>query len=137
MTTTTKKAASALVEVQGDLLTPEQFCVMAQISYDTLAAYRRKGRGPREVRIGNAVRILRADGRFARLRVALSLLRGRMDSTPMAVLDEVSSVELAFPGRARIDVALDGEILPLSTPLRFRCRAKALRVLVPPAADPE
>ena len=81
------------------------------------------------------VRILRADGRWARLRVALALLGGRMDASPMAVLDEVSSVELSFPGRSRTDVALDGEIVPMSTPLRFRCRAKALRVLVPPSPE--
>jgi diacylglycerol kinase family enzyme len=94
--------------------------------------------GSRETLDGGVldVRILRADGRLARLRVALSLLTGRMEASPMTVIDAVSSVELGFD-RPRIDVAVDGEILPMSTPLRFRCRAKALRVLVPDTeADP-
>jgi len=80
------------------------------------------------------VRILRADGRLARLRVVLALLAGRVEGSPMAELDRVRSVELAFD-RGHIDVALDGEIVPMSTPLRFRCRPGALRVLVP--AEPE
>lgn len=76
------------------------------------------------------VRIMRADGKLARLRVALSLLLGRAEDSPMTVFDKVESIELGFT-KARIDVALDGEIIPMSTPLRFRCRAKALKVLVP------
>jgi predicted DNA-binding transcriptional regulator AlpA len=59
--TTTTKHASSLVEIQGDVLTPEQLCVLAQLSYDTLALHRRKGTGPKELRIGNAVRFLRSD----------------------------------------------------------------------------
>jgi undecaprenyl-diphosphatase len=82
------------------------------------------------------VRILRADGRLARLRTALALAAGRVESSPMAVLDEASSIELAFD-RPKVDVALDGEIIPMTTPLRFRCRPKALRVLVPPPAADE
>jgi diacylglycerol kinase family enzyme len=53
----------------------------------------------------------------------------------MAEFDEVTSIELGFD-RPRIDVALDGEIVPMSTPLRFACRPKALRVLVPPEDEP-
>jgi len=34
-----------------------------------------------------------------------------------------------------VDVALDGELITLSTPLRFVCRPKALRVLVPPGGE--
>ncbi len=80
------------------------------------------------------VRILRADGKLARLRVAAAIATGRMSSSPMTMIDEVSEVELGFD-RAKVDVALDGEIIPLSTPLRFRCRPKALRVLTPPGAE--
>ena len=76
------------------------------------------------------VRILRADGKLARLRVVAALLLGRIDSSPMAVFDEVSAIELGF-ARPRVDVALDGELIPMSTPLRFRCRPRALQVLVP------
>lgn len=80
------------------------------------------------------VRILRADGRLARLRVIGRLLLGRADRSPMAEFDEVREIELSFD-RPQVDVALDGEIVPMSSPLRFRCRAKALRVLVPRATD--
>jgi diacylglycerol kinase family enzyme len=81
------------------------------------------------------VRIMRADGRLARLRVALALLTGRVEESPMAEFDEVSEIELAF-ARPEIDVALDGELLRMTSPLRFRCRARALNVLVP-APDPQ
>ena len=81
------------------------------------------------------VRILRADGRLARARVALALLTGRIESSPMTVFDEVRSITFDVVGRTKVDVALDGELVPMSTPLEFRCRAGALRVLVPPAAS--
>ena len=80
------------------------------------------------------VRILRADGRLARLRVVGRLLLGRADRSPMAEFDAVESIELAL-SRPRVDVALDGEIVSLTSPLQFRCRAKALRVLVPPGSS--
>jgi undecaprenyl-diphosphatase len=80
------------------------------------------------------VRILRADGRWARVRVLGRLLLGRVDRSPMAEFDQVSSIELSVD-RAEVDVALDGEVVRMSSPLRFRCRAKALRVLVPPASS--
>jgi undecaprenyl-diphosphatase len=80
------------------------------------------------------VRILRADGRLARLRVIGLLLLGRAHRSRMAEFDEVRSIELSVD-RARVDVALDGEIVPMTSPLRFRCRAKALRVLVPPPSS--
>ncbi len=77
------------------------------------------------------VRIMRADGRLARLRIAARLIVGKVADSPMAEFHEASSVELGFT-KAKIDVALDGELITLSTPLRFLCRPKALRVLVPP-----
>lgn len=80
------------------------------------------------------VRIMRADARLARLRIAARLLIGRVADSPIAEFHEASSVELGFP-KAKIDVALDGELISMSTPLQFICRPKALRVLVPPA-DP-
>ena len=82
------------------------------------------------------VRILRADGRLARLRVALALLTGRMEASPMTVFDEVRDMTLEIRGRTSVDVALDGELVPMTSPLRFRCRAKELRVLVPSSSAP-
>jgi undecaprenyl-diphosphatase len=76
------------------------------------------------------VRILRADGRLARLRVIAGLLVGRADRSRLAEFDAVESIELAI-NRPRVDVALDGEVVSMTSPLRFRCRPKALRVLVP------
>jgi undecaprenyl-diphosphatase len=80
------------------------------------------------------VRILRADGKLARLRVVGRLLVGRVASSPMAEFDAVSSIELAVVGRTSVDVALDGEVVRMESPLRFRCRPRVLRVLVPPSA---
>lgn len=77
------------------------------------------------------VRIMRADGRLARLRIAARLLIGKVADSPMAEFHEASSVELGFP-KAKVDVALDGELITMSTPLRFVCRPRALKVLVPP-----
>ena len=82
------------------------------------------------------VRILRADGRLARVRVIGRLLLGRVERSPMAEFDAVESIELAVD-RPRVDVALDGEIVSMTSPLRFRCRARALRVLVPPPEPSE
>jgi undecaprenyl-diphosphatase len=82
------------------------------------------------------VRILRADGKLARLRVALALVGGRMESSPMAVFEEVAEIELGFT-TAKVDVALDGELIPMATPLRFSCRRRALQVLVPAEAHPD
>jgi undecaprenyl-diphosphatase len=80
------------------------------------------------------VRILRADGRLARARVIGRLLVGRVSSSPMAEIDAVASISLSVVGRKSVDVALDGEVVRLDCPLEFRCRPRALRVLVPPSA---
>ncbi len=76
------------------------------------------------------LRILRADGRLSRLRVLAALVLGRLDRSPMAVCEVRAEVEVVLE-RDRVDVALDGEVLPLATPLRFRSRPGALSVLVP------
>jgi undecaprenyl-diphosphatase len=81
------------------------------------------------------VRILRADGRLARLRVIGRLLFGRLERSPMAEVDAVASITLSFVGRSSVDVALDGEVVRMSSPLAFTCRHRALRVLVPPTSS--
>lgn len=80
------------------------------------------------------VRILRAEGKLARLRAIAALATRRLDESRITVVGEVPAVELGFD-RPRIDVALDGEILTMDTPLRFNSRGGALRVLVPPAEN--
>ncbi|MBW3649243.1 MAG: hypothetical protein KY458_01610 [Actinobacteria bacterium] len=76
------------------------------------------------------VRILRADRTLARLRTVAALLMGQVEQSPMAVFNEVSEIELTVD-RPEVDVALDGEIVRLRSPLVFRCRRGALTVLVP------
>ena len=46
--------------------------------------------------------------------------------------DPVESVRVDLPGRSTIDVALDGEVTHLQSPLSFSLRRGALQVLVPP-----
>lgn len=49
-----------LVGVSGkEVFSPEEFCVFAGISYDTLQRYRRRGEGPPEIKIGTTTRFLR------------------------------------------------------------------------------
>ncbi len=76
------------------------------------------------------VRILRADRVLARLRTMAALLMGKVQDSPMAVFNEVAEIELTID-RPEVDVALDGELVRLRTPLCFRCRHGALTVLVP------
>lgn len=76
------------------------------------------------------VSIARVVSRLGMVRVVLrTLLRG---SSSTADLDEVELTELTIDLRAaRVRVALDGEVMELAPPLRYRVRPVALRVLVP------
>jgi undecaprenyl-diphosphatase len=77
------------------------------------------------------VRIVRADRRFARLRLVTALLLGRLARTPIVERRTCREITIGIRDRRRIDVALDGEIMQLSTPLRYASDAHALRVVVP------
>jgi undecaprenyl-diphosphatase len=77
------------------------------------------------------VRIVRADRRFARLRLLATLLLGRLARTPVVERRTCREITIDIRDRRRIDVALDGEIMQLSTPLRYESDAHALRVVVP------
>ncbi len=74
------------------------------------------------------VRIVHADRRFARLRLVASTLFGRLARTPTVTRRECRQVTIAIPRHAQIAVALDGEVVQLTTPLDFESRAAALRV---------
>lgn len=78
------------------------------------------------------VRILRAGVALARTRTVLALLLGRLTDTPLMVRTEEQEVELRLRTR-QVEVALDGEVLRLDAPLRFRSLPGALTVLVPGA----
>ncbi|HET8747339.1 MAG TPA: diacylglycerol kinase family protein [Ramlibacter sp.] len=75
----------------------------------------------------------RRRGRLALLQLALRALLGRLDQAEdfEALTGEAFVIETREP---RIRVATDGEVAMLETPLRYRIRPGALRVLVPAAA---
>jgi undecaprenyl-diphosphatase len=74
------------------------------------------------------VRIVHADQRFARGRLVLSMLFGRLALTPIVTRRECRTVTIAVPRHSRVPVALDGEVVELATPLEYESRAGALRV---------
>ena len=76
------------------------------------------------------VRVLRAEGRLARLRAVGALLVGRVESSPLIDRRLVASCDLDLPWE-RTDVALDGEVFSMSTPLHFESVPGALEVLMP------
>jgi len=75
------------------------------------------------------VRIAHAKGRFSRLRIAGSVLVGRLPRSPLVERRRTSEVVIDAGGP--VEVALDGEVLTLSSPLEYRSCPRALRVLAP------
>lgn len=69
-------------------------------------------------------------GRAGILRLTLDALLGDALRAPDLESAEVEELWIHNP-RRRIAVAMDGEVLPLRTPLHFRIRPRALPVLVP------
>lgn len=78
------------------------------------------------------VRVVRADQRFARLRVAGSLATGRLDHSDLVLTRPGAEVEIGSDCD-EIEVALDGEVQTLKLPLRYVVKRQVLSVLVPPA----
>jgi undecaprenyl-diphosphatase len=77
------------------------------------------------------IRLVLADRPLARTRVVLALVRG-LDTSPLIVRDTCPSTELGL-AQATVEVALDGEVERLETPLRYSVRREELAVLVPPS----
>lgn len=71
-----------------------------------------------------------------RFRTALAALRGLFrdpkSKTPLTFTTEKLTIAMR---RSRIDVALDGEVITMQTPLRYRSRPQALHVVVPAPAS--
>jgi hypothetical protein len=67
------------------------------------------------------VRIMRGDGRWGRVHPTARDFERRTCTT----------ITIDVPGRSSVEVALDGEKLQLSTPLRYECDPGALRVVGP------
>ena len=90
--------------------------------------------GTREALDGGVLSVLAVASRrrMALIGFALRMLAGRTDQRrDFAAIGDVA--ELTVHGHARhIDVALDGEVVRLPMPLRFRSDPGALTVIAPP-----
>lgn len=80
------------------------------------------------------VRLVRADRLLARTRVIASLVLGRLHRCPLVVQRIVSEITFGFEAPS-VEVALDGEIVPLGAPLHYRSRAGELAVLIQPETE--
>ena len=77
-----------------------------------------------------ALYVMKAQGRRSLLRVAWQVLRQGVNETPE--LDFLSVAEVAVETRRRnLQVALDGEVVTLQSPLRYKILPGVLRVLAP------
>jgi diacylglycerol kinase family enzyme len=80
------------------------------------------------------VYVTQQPGRVGLLRLALHALIGRLRQA--SDFDALSATELLIETRRqRIHVAADGEVWPMTSPLRYRVRPGALRVIVPAPAS--
>jgi undecaprenyl-diphosphatase len=79
------------------------------------------------------VRIAHADQRLSRLRIVGAVLFGRVEQSPLIDRKRCTSVQLDV-GR-QVDVALDGEVTSMESPLNYASRPLALTVVSAPRAD--
>lgn len=77
------------------------------------------------------VRVALADKPMARVRLLLALLVGRLARSPLLEQVRTPSADIDIEGRDEVEVALDGEVERLKTPLRYRSVEGGLSVLVP------
>ena len=77
-----------------------------------------------------AVHIMKAQGRRGLLRVAWQVLRRGVEETPELDLLSVEKATVEIKARS-LQVALDGEVVMLQSPLLYRIVPGALRVLTP------
>lgn len=71
--------------------------------------------------------------RLEALALPLRILLRRIEQDPTFESWRGSTIEMGL--RPHVNIALDGEVITLPTPLRFSVRPGALRVIVPPAAE--
>lgn len=83
------------------------------------------------------VRIVLANQKVARLRLFGALLGGRLHQTPVMDQLQVPVLKVETPGCKAMDVAVDGDVFRLKTPLRLRVDHDALTVLAPPPSPAE
>ena len=77
--------------------------------------------------------VARARSRLGFVGLAGRALLGRLDPARDFEWEGLPALEVATVWRRSLPVALDGEVMRLATPLRYRVRPRALRVLAPPA----
>jgi len=75
------------------------------------------------------LRLAHARGRLSRLRIVGSVLFGRVARSPLIERRTVSSV--VIDAHRPIDVAIDGEVVTMSSPIHYSSCPRVLRVLVP------
>ncbi len=71
--------------------------------------------------------------RLGFLRLAWKLIRKRVDHGKDIIVSTPRRIAVAVRGRRRISVALDGEKLRMSLPLRIKLNDHGLQVILPPA----
>ena len=80
------------------------------------------------------IRLVRAEGRLSRARVLMAAIATRLAQSPLVESREVAEIVMD-PTPQEVSVALDGEVVELCAPLRFRSRPGALMVRIPPSQD--
>ena len=80
------------------------------------------------------IRLLRGDRHLARIRVLGAVLLGRLARSPLLIRELSSEITFDFDAD-QVEVALDGEVETLASPLRYCSRAGQLHVLIPGAVD--
>jgi undecaprenyl-diphosphatase len=76
------------------------------------------------------VRMALADRPLSRLRIVAALLFGRLSRCPLVERWQTGATVVNL-NRTEVEVALDGEVEVLATPLRYDCMVRRLLVLVP------
>ena len=66
----------------------------------------------------------------------MSAILGRATGNPSLRAFATSELDVDTPGRRMLRVALDGEVVYMATPLRYRIRHGALEVMAPEAPSP-
>jgi diacylglycerol kinase family enzyme len=84
---------------------------------------------PRQGRL--AVYISRSSSTVDLLELAAEVTLGEIGGNPLLESYEGERVTIAVPDRRRVRVSIDGEIVPLKTPLEARIHAGGLKVLQP------
>lgn len=80
------------------------------------------------------VYISRHEGRLGLFRLLGELLAGRWDRDPDIIRKAVPSFTVRISGEGPVEIMNDGEFLLLKSPLEYRIRPRALRIIVPEAS---